>query len=152
MTSAILGDNNILAKYDKNIIVFTAYAESGDNEEDYYYDSETLAVIYAKAGEKIELPKVGYSNYKWDDLNDYDGYGSIDGNFYTVGEESVQYVDVEIIGEKLHGSENKNDTKPSRPCSPTGWSPASGIRGQADLLRRACAAIQRTRASRASCR
>lgn len=119
MTSAILGDNNILAKYDKNIIVFTAYAESGDNEEDYYYDSETLAVIYAKAGEKIELPKVGYSNYKWDDLNDYDGYGSIDGNFYTVGEESVQYVDVEIIGEKLHGSENKNDTKPSTPSTPS---------------------------------
>ena len=52
-------------------------------------------------------------------MNDYDGYGSIDGNFYTVGEESVQYVDVEIIGEKLHGSENKNDTKPSTPSTPS---------------------------------
>ena len=119
-TSAILGDNSILAKYDKNIIVFTAYAEYGDDEEDYYYDSETLAVIYAKAGEKIELPKVGYSNYKWeDDLQDYDGYGSIDGNFYTVGDGNVQYVEVEIIGEKLHGSENKTDTMPSTPSTPS---------------------------------
>lgn len=119
-TASVLRDTSLYAKYDKNIIVFTAYAESGDNEEDYYYDSETLAVIYAKAGEKIELPKVGYSNYKWeDDLQDYDGYGSIDGNFYTVGDGSVQYVEVEIIGEKLHGSENKNDTKPSTPSTPS---------------------------------
>ena len=118
--ASILSDTSLYAKYDKNIIVFTAYAESGDNEEDYYYDSETLAVIYAKAGEKIELPKVGYSNYKWeDDLQDNDGYGSIDGNFYTVGDGSVQYVDVEIIGEKLHGSENKTDTKPSTPSTPS---------------------------------
>ena len=118
--ASVLSDTSLYAKYDKNIIVFTAYAESYDeDDDDYYYDDETLAVIYAKAGEKIELPKVGYSNYKWDDLNDYDGYGSIDGNFYTVGEESVQYVDVEIIGEKLHGSENKNDTKPSTPSTPS---------------------------------
>jgi hypothetical protein len=119
-TASVLRDTSLYAKYDKNIIVFTAYAESGDNEEDYYYDSETLAVIYAKAGEKIELPKVGYSNYKWeDDLQDYDGYGSIDGNFYTVGDGNVQYVQVEIIGEKLHGSENKTDTKPSTPSTPS---------------------------------
>ena len=119
-TESVLRDTSLYAKYDKNIIVFTAYAESGDNEEDYYYDSETLAVIYAKAGEKIELPKVGYSNYKWeDDLQDYDGYGSIDGNFYTVGDGNVQYVEVEIIGEKLHGSENKTDIKPSTPSTPS---------------------------------
>lgn len=116
--ASILSDTSLYAKYDKNIIVFTAYAES-DDEDDDYYDDETLAVIYAKAGEKIELPKVGYSNYKWDDLNDYDGYGSIDGNFYTVGEDSVQYVYVEIIGEKLHGSDNKTDTKPSTPSTPS---------------------------------
>lgn len=119
-TASVLRDTSVYAKYDKNIIVFTAYAEYGDDEEDYYYDSETLAVIYAKAGEKIELPKLGYSNYKWeDDFQEYDGYGSIDGNFYTVGDGSVQYVSVEIIGEKLHGSENKTDTKPSTPSTPS---------------------------------
>lgn len=119
-TASVLRDTSVYAKYDKNIIVFTAYAEYGDDEDDYYYDSEKLAVIYAKAGEKVELPKLGYSNYKWeDDFQEYDGYGSIDGNFYTVGDGSVQYVDVEIIGEKLHGSENKTDTKPSTPSTPS---------------------------------
>ena len=116
--ASILSDTSLYAKYDKNIIVFTAYAEGDD--DDYDYDNETLAVIYAKAGEKIELPKLDYSNYKWEaDLQDYDGYGSIDGNFYTVGDGSVQYVEVEIIGEKLHGSENKTDTKPSTPSTPS---------------------------------